>query len=283
MAWIDDIYTGLISDVLTTGDEITTRNATVRRLIHYPVEITSTPLVSVRKTAWKNALREWEWFMSGSPDINDLHPSVRPWWTPWADKTGWVNWNYSMQFRRYGDTSGFDQIAYLIDGIKNHPFSRRNVITTWHTEDMNREDCTITNCHGTVIQAFVRPDDSLHLVTYQRSVDVVCGLPHNWLQYWAFLLWVAHWSWRAVGSLTWIGGDVHVYEEHREKQHSFVDYIPISVSVAKLQEVGPPVEREPGRLGLRWFDHAIAPAVDFTGLLVIASTASTSASSSSGL
>jgi thymidylate synthase len=72
----------------------------------------------------------------------------------------------------------------------------------------------ITNCHGTVIQAFADGWNQLHLVTYQRSADVVCGVSHNWLQYWAFLLWLANVADLNVGSLTWIGGDVHLYEQH---------------------------------------------------------------------
>src|SRR5690606_26897284 len=126
----------------------------------------------------------------GSEDIKDLHPSVRPWWEPWANIEGQVLFNYSDQFRAFAGTDGrvVDQIEYLIDGIKNHPYSRRNVITTWNAADMTNPACPITNCHSTVTQAFVNPDNSLHLVTYQRSVDVICGLPHNWIQYWSFLL-----------------------------------------------------------------------------------------------
>ena len=135
----------------------------------------STPLVSTRRTAWLNALREWEWFMSGSNDINNLHEKVHHWWQPWADKEGYINYNYSAQFRgAMGsalDTRGspieLDQIKYLQDAIKNHPYSRRSVITTWNAADMTALDCSITNCHGTVIQAFVEPEDnSLHLTIF---------------------------------------------------------------------------------------------------------------------
>lgn len=214
---IDKVYQNLIHHVIYKGQRIATRNSDVWRTFATPVKIARTPLISLRKTAWKNALREWEWFMSGSHNINDLHPSVHSWWKPWADKNGYVYYNYSQQFRRWCYGPGlFDQIEYLIEGIRDHPHSRRNVITTWNTGEMADPECPITNCHGTVIQAFVNPDDSLHLVTYQRSVDVICGLPHNWIQYWAFLLWLAYRSKRKVGELLWIGGDVHVYEKHYE-------------------------------------------------------------------
>ncbi len=150
--------------------------------------------------------------MSGSDSIYDLHEAVQSWWKPWADKEGYVKYNYSYQFRYK-----VDQIGLLIRGICKHPQSRRNVITTWDTGHAHAIDCLITNCHGTVIQAFVGSNNdpkSLHLVTYQRSADVVCGLPHNWFQYWAFLIWLAHWTGTNAGTLQWIGGDIHLYEAH---------------------------------------------------------------------
>jgi len=210
----DVAYARLIGTTLN-GDKITTRNSNCWRTLCSQVEFSTTPLVSLRKTSWKNSLREWEWFMSGSCYLSELHPAVKSWWEPWADENGRIAHNYSQQFRRfYGEKDFVDQIHLLIQGICDHPYSRRNVITTWNKADMNAPECPITNCHGTVIQAFVDPNNQLTLVMYQRSVDVICGLPHNWIQYWAFLLWLAHSTQRQVGKFIWIGGDIHVYEQH---------------------------------------------------------------------
>jgi thymidylate synthase len=208
----DQEYQRLLRDLGTRGTALLTRNDRVKRLVAWPVTFYATPLVSVRKTAWRNALREWEWFMAGSNDVNDLHPAVRPWWQPWADGVGEVTFNYGVQFRHFGE-EGFDQIEHLIAGIRDHPNSRRNVVTTWNPVDMADSRCPITNCHGTVIQAFVERA-GLTLVTYQRSADVVCGVPHNWVAYWAFLLWLSHRTGHRPHALTWIGGDVHLYQEH---------------------------------------------------------------------
>ncbi len=214
---IDAAYAALLNDVLAHGERLTTRNAPVRRVVARTLVFERTPLVCARKTAWKNALREWEWFMSGSNHIDDLHPSVRKWWEPWVDRNGLVANNYSRQFRCYGNHARLedrvDQIEYLIAGVRDHPHSRRNVITTWNTADMIAPETPITNCHGSYIQAFVGVG-GLSLMTVQRSADAICGIPHNWLQYWAFLLWLAHRTGNRPDSLTWIGGDVHVYEEH---------------------------------------------------------------------
>lgn len=220
-----------LGTILKNGSMVKTRNETVLRSRNIVCTFTETPLVSVRQTAWKNALREFEWFLSGSSNINDLHKSVHHWWKPWASSTGHIYSNYGRQFRRFagieevarasGEVTkpmeGFDQIKAIIDGVKNHPHSRRNVITTWNTSDMHSSLTPITNCHGTVIQAFVEPgDNSLHLTMYQRSADMVLGVPHNWIQYWAFLLYLAHQGERKAGSLTWHGGDCHIYPDHTD-------------------------------------------------------------------
>ncbi len=214
----DAHYLPLLRALLDRGSVVETRNSKCRRIFGHSCRFDRTPLVSARRTAWKNALREWEWFMSGSNDINDLHESARHWWRPWADRQGRLGQNYSVQFRRATADHGVtaDQIALLIHGVKNHPFSRRNVIATWHPAEMWLGMTEPTTCHNTATQAFVEPDRSLHLVTYQRSADVVCGLPHNWIQEWAFLLWLAHRTGTTVGSLTWVGGDVHQYEAHAD-------------------------------------------------------------------
>lgn len=213
----DVSYKRLIEDVLLDGETVVTRNSKVRRIFGETIRFNKTPLVTTRKTSWKNALREWEWFLSGSMNIEDLHPSVSLWWEPWANAEGDIVSNYGKQFRDFaGHFSHVDSVETLVNGITLHPFSRRNVITTWNTADMMDPSCQLTNCHGTVIQTFVNPDDSLHLLMYQRSVDVIVGLPHNFIQYWAFLLWLCHRTNKKIGTFTWIGGDIHVYDVHNE-------------------------------------------------------------------
>jgi thymidylate synthase len=225
MMCVDNKYRRLINKVRFGGIAVKTRNSGCVRITGYISKFDSTPLVCLRRTAWKNCLREWEWFMSGSNNIKHLHESVRPWWQAWADKWGYINYNYSEEFRKWtmvddqGQLASFDQIQHLIDGIRNHPYSRRNVITTWNTAHTNASDCPITNCHGTMIQCFVRPTDNgemLDLCTYQRSCDLIVGVPHNWFQYWAFLVWLAHRTGKLVGELKWIGGDVHIYDAHAD-------------------------------------------------------------------
>ena len=220
---VDCFIQDMIRNCLS-GEVMKSRNGhkTYRALTPQIASFNETPLVSLRATAWKNALREWEWFMSGATNINSLDERVRHWWSPWVGEDDCVNYNYSQQFRTFNGIDGddcwdtVDQIKYIVDGIRNNPTSRRLVATTWNAYDMTRDDCPITNCHGTAIQFFVRDNGRLDMNMYQRSADLVLGVPHNWIQYWAFLQWVAAQTHHKVGRFVWIGGDVHVYEDHLE-------------------------------------------------------------------
>ena len=51
---------------------------------------------------------------------------------------------------------------------------------------------------------------------YQRSADLILGVPHNWVQYWAFGLWLQHRTGIEFGEFVWQGGDVHVYSQHAD-------------------------------------------------------------------
>lgn len=227
MANTDRKYADLIHDVFTFGERVPSRQGgtTVSANTLF-MTFASTPLVMLRRTAWKNALREWEWFMQGTDRVDRLHDKVRHWWNPWGEKHGGrVKYNYGMQFRHAHGwheaneafegrvAKGFDQIEALVTGIREHPYGRRHVLTTWNASDMASKECPITNCHGTVVQ-FFRSESRLDMTMYQRSCDMILGVPHNWVQYWAFLLWVCGRVDAQPGRFKWIGGDCHIYEEH---------------------------------------------------------------------
>ena len=55
-------------------------------------------------------------------------------WNEWADEDGELGPVYGYQWRswpsvREGDK--IDQIAQLVDGIKNNPNSRRHIVSAW--------------------------------------------------------------------------------------------------------------------------------------------------------
>lgn len=217
---IDAIYKETLKHTLEDR-LIKTRNANCYRFFgRVAFVLPNSPLLSIRRTAWRQALLEMEWFLSGSSNINDLDESVRHWWRPWANQDGEIKNNYGKQFRSFGGE--YDQIKGLIDGLREHPFSRRHVITTWNSAEMNDPETPITNCHGTLIQMLVDDEGYAFMNHYQRSADLIVGLPHNLIQYWAMFLWICR---RADLKPMCIGyeiGDAHIYEQHRELAENII-------------------------------------------------------------
>jgi thymidylate synthase len=215
MTKTDLIYRSLIAQILESDEKVITRNAEVFRSFTIPtILFTSTPLVTVRKTAWKKAIREMEWFLSGSPKCPD---ELLDWWDGQLNSNGYYLSGYGEQLRAFD--SRFDQIENLLHGIHNHPYSRRHVITTWHPEEMaeitklNKNPKTPATCHTTLAQFFCSPDGGISMRSYQRSADMLLGAPHNWIQSWALLMWVAEKTGRVCDKMLWTFGDAHIYAE----------------------------------------------------------------------
>jgi thymidylate synthase len=219
----NEIYTNLLKQIMMDGDVVTTRNSEVYSHYDLPnVTFTSVPLVTLRKTAWKKALREMEWFLSGDSKCPE---ELLDWWHGQLDERNCLVDGYGEQLRNsiyfdydYMDVDSFDQVKFIQDALKNNPNSRRLLMTTWNAGEMahitktNQNPNTPTCCHSIVVQFFVR-NGYLSMKTYQRSADMLLGVPHNWVQSWAMLMWFAHHAGLKVGSTTWMWGDAHIYRE----------------------------------------------------------------------
>lgn len=225
----------ILQDIITKGRKVITRNAPAYRLIDYPhILFDQTPLFTIRKIAWKKALREMEWFMSGEPKC----PSeLMDWWAGQLNPQNEYWGGYGEQMRQQGlsftdcpTQEGFDQVSAILHSLKEHPYSRRHIMTTWESStmyritDINGNIHTPTTCHGSLTQFFVQ-DECLHMKTYQRSADILLGVPHNWIQYWALLYYFAYHTNLNIGTLIWIFGDLHLYDEpsHIDCARSILD------------------------------------------------------------
>ena len=223
MSLANQKYVCILKEIINAGDLVTTRNHEVYSSFNLPnVTFTTTPLVTLRKTAWKKALREMEWFLSGNTKCPD---ELLDWWNGQLDISGDLLDGYGGQLRtstfydwKLADRNNFDQVKFIQDALKHNPNSRRLLMTTWnagemaHITEANDNPNTPTCCHSIIVQFFVR-NGRLSMKSYQRSADMLLGVPHNWIQSWAMLMWFAHHAGLKVGSMTWMWGDAHIYNE----------------------------------------------------------------------
>jgi thymidylate synthase len=214
----DEAFFNLLCDIDSSGVIVNTRNHLCKRLPFWFFEFYSFPIVTVVPVAFKKALVEMAWFLEPKP--TKCPEEIKDWWEDQLDSEGHYICGYGDQLRRFGTLLGsYDQIEEIIQQLKHHPYSRRNIITTWNPAEMasiteiNDNPKTPATCHLTMVQFFVDPDGSLTITDYQRSGDCLLGIKHNWVQHWALFTWLAHRAGLTLKKMIWIGGDLHVYQE----------------------------------------------------------------------
>lgn len=129
----DEVYQFLVKSVMETGKPVKTRGHKTRSLFNVDkIVFTTTPLVTVRKTAWKKAIREMEWFLSGDCKCPE---ELLDWWDGQLNPDGEYIHGYGDQLRNFS-MFGYDQVKFIQDGLINNPSSRRLIMTTWNPLDM---------------------------------------------------------------------------------------------------------------------------------------------------
>lgn len=182
------------------------------------------PLLTTKKVKFDGVLRELLWFLRGSTNINDDLVQYTPIWNAWADEDGELGPIYGYQWRRWprieiDEKTGavsrgeVDQIAAVLDSIKNNPQSRRHIVSAWNVSDLDR--MALPPCHM-MYQFYVSGDGRLDLQLYQRSADMALGVPFNIASYALLLMMVAKECRLTPGIFTHTFGDAHIYMDHLE-------------------------------------------------------------------
>ena len=122
---------------------------------------------------------------------------------------------YGSQWRAWPDGKGgtIDQIAQVIDQIKNTPDSRRIMVSAWNVAEV--PTMKLPPCHS-LFQFYVA-QGKLSLQLYQRSADLFLGVPFNIASYALLLMMVAHVTGLQPGEFIHTFGDAHIYRNHFEQ------------------------------------------------------------------
>ena len=154
---------------------------------------------------------------------------------------------YGHQWRKQGKKQ-IDQIQNIINMLKTNPDDRRMICMAWNTNDF--DDMALPPCHygfqvyTRVLSNFERlewlwehsdgeydewktaseekldelnvPKRELSLMFNMRSNDFCCGNPYNISQYSMLAYMFCEVCNMVPGELIYVGGDIHVYENHFE-------------------------------------------------------------------
>lgn len=218
----DYTYKTLLATVLRNGYEKSDRTGTGTRSVfglNYEVDLQiDFPLLTLREINWDFVVKELIWFLRGDEDLDYLHEHGINVWDPWAEDGRYIRKGYGYQWRRWGD----DQIARLVNLLIHEPSSRRLIVSAWNADDL--DDMTLPPCHS-MFQCNVR-DGHLDLMLYQRSCDLVIGLPYNAAEYSVLAHLLASAAGLKVGRFHHCLGDAHIYNNLIKEAHELVATTP---------------------------------------------------------
>ena len=213
-------YLDLLEHVITNGVDKSDRTGTgTRSVFGYQMRFDLSkgfPLLTTKKLHLKSIIHELLWFLNGDTNVKYLQDNGVRIWDEWADENGdlgpvygrqWRNWNSWLSHAFYHER---DQIAELVDGLKNNPNSRRHIVTAWNPDEI--DSMALPPCHC-LFQCYV-VNGKLSLQLYQRSADVFLGVPFNIASYALLTMMLAQVCDLEPGEFIWTGGDTHLYSNH---------------------------------------------------------------------
>lgn len=234
------------------------------------------PLLTTKKTFLRWIIVELLWFLSWSTNIKYLVDNNIHIWDEWSykrykkesiknneeylnqkdfieklktlpgDDSFVVNWGdlkvvYWKMWRRWPASDGreIDQLAWVIQGLKDKPFRKSYVISGWNPDFIyamassdNANDVP-PFCH-TTFQFSVTDWNKLNLWLYQRSADTFLWVPFNIASYALLLQMVAQVTGLEVWDFVHSFGDVHIYSNHFDQVDEQVKREPMPFPTMKI-------------------------------------------------
>jgi|TARA_B110000114_G_C15074749_1_gene391248 thymidylate synthase len=230
-------YLDIMNNILLKGDRRESRNATTLSTfgarMEFDLSDNKIPIITTKKIACKTIIKELLWFISGDTNNKTLqNQGVHIWdknsTREYLDENGFHDREendlgpiYGFQWRHSGasyktchdnyDNCGVDQLQECITAIRETPYSRRMIVSSWNVADI--QHMALPPCHA-LFQWYVSSNGELSLQLYQRSADFFLGVPFNVTSYSLLVHMVCHLTKLKAGKFIHIIGDAHIYENH---------------------------------------------------------------------
>ena len=172
-----------VKELMEYGVETQPRGDKVKEIINYSI-VTENPRNRVitfadRKTSMKYLLGEFIWYLSGSPNVQDINMYSK-FWEAIAKEDGTVNSNYGTRIFGHSKLYPFNQWNKVKELLQKDKDSRQAIIRINHADDYTYANhdvpCTLT------LQFFIRKN-ALHLVVNMRSNDIWRGYCNDQFQF----------------------------------------------------------------------------------------------------
>lgn len=243
----EDKYLQLVSQILETGEHKVDRTnvgtlSVFGPQLSFSLKDGVLPLLTTKKVFHKRVIEELLWFIKGSTNSLELSSKGNKIWDgnssrEFLDKRGLTHREvgdlgpvYGFQWRHFGATyedmhadysgKGIDQLANCIRLIRENPEDRRIIMTAWNPAQLH--EMALPPCH-LLCQFHVGggSDDgtgkrTLNCKMYQRSADLLLGVPFNIASYAFLTCMIAYLCGMEPGMLILTFGDTHLYKTHLE-------------------------------------------------------------------
>jgi thymidylate synthase len=137
------------------------------------------------------------------PGLGELGPVYGSQWRAWGEPVADALANLAGE----KSSGGIDQIANLVDGLKNNPDSRRHILSAWNVDEV--PFMGLPPCH--VMSMWSVVNKKLYCNMIQRSMDTALGCPFNVASYALLTHMLAQVCGYGVGEFVHWSWDSHIY------------------------------------------------------------------------
>lgn len=234
---IDDSYISLVNNIMHNGYDTDNTRMLPMQIIRANNIAQSFPVVQHKKLFVKGVWEELLFFLHGYRDVRILQSKGVHIWDANADPAYKKLHNkhladydlgpvYGCQWRNFNGThcdqhdsshaswSQCDQLQDIVNNIKNHSLSRRLFMSAWNPQQL--DEMVLPPCHVSYhfIPYIKNGVYTVDLMVYQRSADVMLGLPFNIASSAFMLLLVCTYCGVSAGDVCICIGNAHIYKEH---------------------------------------------------------------------
>lgn len=187
------------------------------------------PLMTTKKMHLKSIIHELLWFIKGDTNVKYLQDNGVRIWNEWADENGNLGPIYGSQWRNWNG-EGIDQLAQVVDKLKNNPNDRRMIVSAWNVSKI--PEMRLPPCH--MMFQFYVANGKLSCMLYQRSCDMFLGVPFNIASYALLTMMLAQVCNLKPGEFVHTLGDTHIYHNHFEQVKEQLRREPLPMPTMKL-------------------------------------------------
>lgn len=215
-------YAQLVKKILAEGDYRQTRNSGTKAIFGQTLTVDTRgsnlfPILHGRKMWPNGVLGELAAMLKGPKSLADFEKHGCNYWKDWADENGDIRVDYGNSWL---DFNGYNQLDALRDSLLHNRTNRRMLISGWRPDKL--KDLSLPCCH-LLYQWFVREDEYLDMIWYQRSVDVMVGLPSDVIFAHVWNMMIANNVGLTPGRITFVLGDTHIYQEHFDAAEVYLE------------------------------------------------------------